>query len=84
MIVTKAAGAYLNHWLEQDPVGEVVRIVFGPRGLEPQPSALLPGDSRFEHQGRTVLVLDKTLSQMLANKTLDVNEEYNGSRLQLA
>ena len=81
--ITKAAGAYLTHVLEQDPVGQTVRLVFGLRGLEPQPSAVLPGDTTFEHQGRTVLVLDEIMSQMLGDKTLDVEETEDGPRLRL-
>ncbi len=83
LVITKAAAAYLAHVREQDPIGQTVRLVFGLRGLEPQPSVVLPGDTTFEHQGRTVLVFDETMFQMLRDKTLDVEETEDGHRLRL-
>ena len=83
LTITEAAAAYLANKLDEEPAGEAVRFVFGLQGLEPQPSVVLPGDTTFEHQGRIVLVLDKTMSQMLEDKTLDVEETKDGSTLRL-
>jgi hypothetical protein len=81
--ITDAARAYLVRMLDEDPAGETVRFVFGLRGLEPQPSVVLPGDTTFKHEGRIVVVLDKTMCQMLEDKTLDVEETKDGPTLRL-
>ena len=78
-----ASSEYLVHMLDEDPAGETVRFVFGLRGLEPQPSVVLPGDTTFEHEGRLVVVLDKTMCQMLEDKTLDVEDTKDGPILRL-
>ncbi len=83
LTVTEAAGAHLAAMIDRASEGAVVRIVFGFRGLEFQPSAPLPGDSEFTHRGRIVLVLDANLSQALKDKTLDVRHTEDGEELDL-
>ncbi len=82
--VTESASDFLIDMLDKNPVGETVRIVFGLQGMEPQPSAVLPGDTTYEFNGRIVLVLDKTMSLMLAGKTLDVDESGRKPILRLS
>ena len=81
--ITDAAGEYLLQMLEKASAGDSIRFVFGLAGLEPQPSAVLPGDMVFTYQGQEVLVLDTTMVQMLAGKTLDVEETQQGPILRL-
>lgn len=81
--VSDAAGAYLAEMLDQHSAGDAIRFVFGLAGLEPQPSAVLPGDTVYAYHGRTVLVLDHTVSRMLHGKTLDVEQTDEGPRLRL-
>lgn len=81
--VSDAAGAYLAEMLDQHLAGDAIRFVFGLAGLEPQPSAVLPGDTVYEYRGRTVLVLDRTVTRMLHGKTLDIEETDEGPRLRL-
>lgn len=42
-----------------------------------------PGDEIVEHQGQAVLILDPGISQRLGDRTLDVIETPDGSRLGL-
>ncbi len=42
-----------------------------------------PGDTPFKHQGRTVLLLDERVSQLLESETLDVKQTAKGNRLTL-
>lgn len=82
--MSEAAGAHLARMLDNDTVGSAVRFVFGLAGLEQQPSAELPGDTVYRYQGRTVLLLDRTMTRMLAGKTLDVEITDDGPRLHLS
>ncbi len=81
--MTKAAAAYLAKVLEEDDAGEVVRFVFGLSGLEPQPSVVLPGDATYEFEGKTILAIDQTMTQMLERKTFDVDYTDDGPYLRL-
>jgi len=82
--MSEAAGAHLARMLDRDAVGSAVRFVFGLAGLEQQPSAFLPGDTVYRYQGRTVLLLDQTMTRMLAGKTLDVEVTDDGPKLHLS
>ena len=81
--VTSSAGKFLTQKLEEHPGTPVVRLVFGLRGLEPQPSVVLPDDTVFYYQGQAILVQDKTVAQMLAEKTLGIERVGPNTRLQL-
>ena len=84
LLISPAAGDYLTQVIDRESACDTVRLVFGLAGLEPQPSAVLPGDTIYEHNGRTVLVLDQTMNQMLADKTLDVEDTQQGPKLRLS
>lgn len=82
--ISNAAGDYLAQVIDRESACDTVRLVFGLAGLEPQPSAVLPGDTVFRHNGQTILVLDQTMNLMLADKTLDVEDTQQGPKLRLS
>jgi Fe-S cluster assembly iron-binding protein IscA len=57
------------------------RGVFGNEGLKLAVDAVRPGDAKFKHADRTVLVLDALAREYLAGKTLDVERMAAGQRL---
>ena len=81
--VTDAAGDHLSRLLTDAPDGTAVRFV-------PQGSSLIPKidepqaeDETFDHDGRTVLILDQQIATLLNEKTLDVRETQQGAQLAL-
>jgi hypothetical protein len=42
-----------------------------------------PGDVKFAHEGRNVLLLDRSAAKAMANMTLDVRKTDAGPRLRL-
>jgi hypothetical protein len=62
--------------LEQHGVAEkaTVRLVREREGVTLQSDAERLGDLTFEHGGRTVLVLDAQISELLSESTLDIEE----------
>ena len=42
-----------------------------------------PGDTAYDHDGKTVLVLDEEVSKALADRKLDVLDDGTGPRLTL-
>lgn len=85
LTVTEAAGAYLTGILAEANVedGTAVRFVVQENRLAPYLDNARPQDATFDHDGRTVLVLDEGISQTLANSTLDVKETDTGPQLVL-
>ena len=77
LTITEAAGARLAEILDQrDAPDEIaVRLVYDGQNLAMQADSSRPGDETFEHEGRTVLVLDSELSRLLAEQTLDAEGE---------
>jgi Fe-S cluster assembly iron-binding protein IscA len=87
LTVTQTASERLSRKLtdaevEDDTAVRVVRKRKG-RGWAMRMDKERPSDVTFAHQGRTVLVLDEEVSQMLANKTLDVRQSDSGPKLSL-
>ncbi len=76
LTLTEAAGAYLTAILDEErvPVEAAVRFVKEEDGFAMGPDTARPGDVTFEHEGRTVLLLDEQVSGLLAAKRLDVND----------
>lgn len=65
LAVTEAAIARLSQVLGQAGVSENVAVRLS--------DAERPGDSAFQHNGRTVLVLDGRVSELLSASRLDVD-----------
>ena len=76
LAVTEAARTRLAQLLGQEGVPEeaAVRLVHEGDGITMQSDAERPGDEVFQHSGRTVLVLDAQVSEMLSESTLDIDE----------
>lgn len=83
LTVTEAAGSYLADLLTQAnaPDDTAIRFVLKDDTITPQVDHERPGDTTFEHAGSTILVLDASLSTVLEEKTLDVQETDDGLQL---
>lgn len=79
--VTQAATERLAEILEsrETEEGTAVRFVHDGQSVGLREDNKREGDQEFEHDGRTVLLLDSQMSDLLANHTLDVD----GSQLML-
>ncbi len=76
LTLTEAAGARLAQILDEErlPVEVAFRFVKEEDGIAMRPDTARPGDATFEHEGRTVLLLDEQVSGLLAAETLVVND----------
>jgi Fe-S cluster assembly iron-binding protein IscA len=85
LTVTEAAGVYLTEILAEANAADdtAVRFVVQENKLAPYLDNARPGDATFDHEGRTILVLDEGISQTLANSTLDVKDTDTGVQLVL-
>ena len=85
LTITEAAGGHLADLLaEADAADDVaVRIVREGEGWGMLKDSAGPDDDTFAHEERTVLVLDKASSQLLSERTLDVEKTPDGARLTL-
>ncbi len=82
-IVTEAAGGYLTAALDNANAAEetAIRLVLEGNTLTPQLDNARPGDETFDYAGRTVLMLDAQVSQVLDDSTLDVEATDEGPKL---
>lgn len=80
-----AACAFLGQLLTESdaPDDAAVRFVIDGNSLSLQLDDEKPGDSTFNHDGRTVLVVDEDISKILDGKTLDLEESEEGPKLTL-
>jgi hypothetical protein len=85
LTVTESAGAYLGQLLVDHDASEEVAVRFLLVGeqLRPMLDNIRPGDVMFEHEGKTILVLDEPLSERLTDNTLDLKEAGDGIHLSL-
>lgn len=86
LTVSDAACQHLTTVLDQmdkTPDGAAIRIVAGPQGLGMSVDTPNDGDKTIEHQGKTILLLDENVSNMLDERTLDVQETEQGTALAL-
>jgi Fe-S cluster assembly iron-binding protein IscA len=74
LVVSEVASASLAQMLQQRefPEGTAIRLVQAPKGMALQSDTQREGDTVFEHEGRTVLLLDAQVSELLSNSTLDM------------
>ncbi len=75
LTLTDAAGIRLAHMVRQRglPVDVAIRFAYEGSGFTIRPDSERPGDTTFEHGGRTVLLLDEPISALLADETLDAD-----------
>jgi len=83
--VTDEALAHLSELLTKAEASEdvAVRFLREGRGLVLQLDKTGEGDTIFEHEGKTVLVFDEEVSEVLTDSTLGVEESEAGARLAL-
>lgn len=62
---------------------EALRFTRKPGGWKLRLDRARPADTEFTHGGRTVLVLDRAVSQAMTDMTLDVRSTESGLRLRL-
>ena len=69
---TEAAGALLAQMIErkQLPDDVAIRLIHDREEIFIKSDTVRPGDAKFEHEGRVVLLLDAGMVQMLADDTL--------------
>jgi Fe-S cluster assembly iron-binding protein IscA len=83
--VTEPASAHLAKLLDdaEAPEGAAARFVQGEQGLALQVDEPKQDDQTHDHQGRTVLLVDPQVAELLQDKTLDVRETEEGTALEL-
>jgi hypothetical protein len=71
--VTDAAAACLREMRKKAGAAEerTVRLTVGKRGAELVLDTEKPDDTKIMHEGETVLLYDKELTDMFENKTID-------------
>lgn len=85
LTVTDAAGTPLAHIIDREERLEevAVRLTHDGRRIAMTVDGERPGDTSFNHKGRTVLLLDERVSELLESRTLDVKQTAKGDRLAL-
>lgn len=83
LTVTPAASARLARMLADlsAPANAAIRMVLEEQGLRIRLDRPTPNDLKFDHDGRTVLVLDERMSKILARKKVDVEHRDGRARL---
>ena len=70
--------------MEEAPDGAAIRILTGPQGLNMAVDTPNDGDKTVEHDGRTVLVLDEAVCNLLDERTLDIQDTEQGKALAIS
>ena len=83
--ITDAAGEYLATLLDSAEASDdtAIRFVLEGSTLTPKMDSARPGDATFDHEDRTVLVLDVEVSEAFGEATLDVRPTDDGPKLVL-
>lgn len=81
--VSEAACAYLSMLLSKSdaPDDARIRIVIEGNKLSIKLDDEKPDDATFVHEGKTFLVMDEDISQILSSKTLDVEDSEEGLKI---
>ena len=84
--LTDAASEHLANLLEESDVPDenAVRLVMGAEGLSLATDEPGEADTKFDHNGKTVLVLDAQVTEALGDRTLDVEDTENGKALSIS
>jgi Fe-S cluster assembly iron-binding protein IscA len=85
--ITTGAGSHLAEILATAEAPEqgaaVIRMFLSKEGLGLAVDQEKEEDSKYDHEGNTVLVIDEKLVQALEGKTLDVETTDEGTSLML-
>ena len=81
LAVTQTACERLSEMLALHPDDTAARIIRRKGRMKLRRSNQQPGDEVFEHEGRTVLLLDEAVAAHLEHRTLDVRNTADGPRL---
>jgi len=86
LTLTQAAGEHLSKLLDESDANDeaAVRLVAREQGLALAADQPRPEDTTFEHDGKTVLILDQQVAEALADRTLDVQDTENGKALAIS
>ena len=86
LTVTEAAKAHIADLLQkaEAPDEASVRLVRSPAGIELAIDQEKPGDTSFEHDTSTVLVVGEDVAPLLDQATLDIEQSEQGARLRLS
>jgi Fe-S cluster assembly iron-binding protein IscA len=86
LTVTDNACAYLAEMLDNAgvPEGTAARVIINEEGLGLSPDTPNDDDATFDHDGRTVLVLQQQLAEQLDERTLDTVDTEEGKGLALS
>lgn len=84
-MITISRSAYdrLADMLAHLPADVGVRIYLRSGRARLRPGRERPGDEVVRHQGRTVLVFDRSTAQYIEQRSLDARATENGPRLRL-
>ena len=76
LTVTEAACEHLAELLKAHdaPEGTAIRFVNEGQGIALQHDSEREGDTTFEHDGRTVLLLGTQMAELLAEAKLDIED----------
>ncbi len=78
-----AACAFISEMLtsSEAPDDDAVRLVIEEDQLSMKLDEEKPGDETFLHEGKTILLVDAEMSQVLDGKMLDVEDTEEGPKL---
>lgn len=86
LTLTESAGAHLSQMLTEAeaPDDVAVRIAIDSNQLVMQLTKYSEDDASLEHDGRTVVVMDPMVSQVLDENTLDVEQTDDGAAFKIS
>ena len=86
LAVTESASAYMAQMLAQEGATDdtVLRMISKDNNLSLVLDEVRPDDVMYEHDGKIVLVFDKDVSNILADRTFDVKATDEGAELSLS
>jgi Fe-S cluster assembly iron-binding protein IscA len=86
LTITESAGSHLAQLLSESdaPEDAAVRIAHDQEGWSLLLDNADPEDQRFEHEGRTVLVIDNESAELLGDVTLDVQMDETEAHLTIS
>ncbi len=83
LTITTAAFFNLHDKLSNQPLEIAARLSRKDHRTRVRFGKQRPGDEVVEHDGRAVLFMDKSMSQRLQHKVLDVRKTTDGTKLGL-